>query len=86
MDVTQLMELPCSECGGQVRRKAVTQEFEREGVRVKISGFNAWACRRYGEIYFAPGGADRLARAVNSLFALAFAENQHKGKVAAVLS
>jgi len=86
-DETQkLMELPCSECGGQVRRKAITQEFEREGIRVKISGFKAWACRRCGEIYFEPGGADRLARAVNCLFALALSEKQHKGKVVAALS
>jgi len=85
-EIQKLMESPCSECGGLVRRKAITQEFEREGVKLKISGFLAWACSRCGEIYFEPGGADRLAEAVNCLFALALAERQHKGKVAATLS
>lgn len=85
-EIQKLMESPCSECGGPVRRKAITQEFEREGVKLKISGFLAWACSRCGEIYFEPGGADRLAEAVNCLFALALAGRQHKGKVAASLS
>lgn len=80
------MEAPCSECGGQVRRKAISQEFEREGIRLKISGFKAWVCSRCGEIYFEPGGADRLVKAANSLFALAMAEKQRKGKVVAALS
>ena len=39
-----------------------------------------------GEIYFEPGGADRVARAVDSLFALALAERQHQGTVTADLS
>jgi YgiT-type zinc finger domain-containing protein len=82
----ELMERPCSECGGQVRRKIISQEFEREGVRVKIAGFKAWACRRCGEIYFEPGAADRLVQAANSLFALALAGKQHKGKVVGSVS
>ncbi len=86
LDTQQLMERPCSECGGAVRRKVISQEFEREGVRIKISGFKAWACTRCGEIYFEPGGADRLVQAANSLFALAVAEKQHKGKVLARVS
>jgi len=86
LSTQELMEGPCSECGGQVRRKAVAQEFEREGIVIKISGFKAWACSRCGEIYFEPGAADRLVQAANSLFALALAGNQHKGKVAASVS
>jgi len=81
-----LMKSPCSECGGQVKRKAITQEFEREGITVKLSGFKAWVCTRCGEIYFEPGGAEKVAQAVNGLFALAFAERQHKGRVSAQLS
>ncbi|MGH9853541.1 MAG: YgiT-type zinc finger protein [Blastocatellia bacterium] len=77
---------PCSDCGGQVRRKAISQEFEREGIRIKISGVQAWVCSRCGGIYFEPGGADRLVKAANCLFALALAEKQHKGKVVAALS
>lgn len=82
----ELMKSPCSECQGKVRRKKISQEFEKEGVKVKLSGFKAWVCERCGEIYFEPGGAEKVAQAVNSLFALALAERQHKGKVSAQLS
>jgi YgiT-type zinc finger domain-containing protein len=82
----KLMLSPCSECGGRVRRKTVTQEFEKEGVKVNLSGFKAWVCERCGEIYFEPGGAEKVAQAVNCLFALALAERQHKGRVSASLS
>jgi YgiT-type zinc finger domain-containing protein len=77
---------PCSECRGQVRRKTISQEFEKEGVKVKLSGFKAWVCSHCGEIYFEPGGAEKVAQAVNCLFALALAERQHKGTVSAHLS
>ncbi len=82
----EMMKAPCSECKGRVRRKKISQEFEKEGVKVKLSGFRAWVCEQCGEIYFEPGGADRVAQAVNSLFALALAERQHKGRVSAQLS
>ena len=86
LDTRQLMELPCSVCGGEVRRKAITQEFEREGVKITISGFKAWACTNCGEIYFAPGSVDKLAQAANSLFALAKTEKRQKSKVLARVS
>ncbi|MEK7831470.1 MAG: hypothetical protein AAB401_10325, partial [Acidobacteriota bacterium] len=54
LETQELMERPCSECGRKVRWKAVSQEFEREGVKVKISGFMAWAYSRCREIYFEP--------------------------------
>ena len=81
-----LMNSPCSECGGQVKRKEIDQEFEREGVKVKLSGFKAWVCTECGEIYFEPGGAEKLAQAVNCLFGLALTERQHKGSLKAHLS
>ena len=81
-----LLKAPCSECSGALRRKAVTQQFEREGLAVKLSGIQALVCSRCGEIYFEPGGADQLAQAVNSLFALAHTAKQHKGKVRAQIS
>lgn len=83
LSTRELMEGPCSECGGPVRRKAISQEFEREGIVIKISGFMSWACSRCGEIYFQPGAADRLVQAANSLFALALEGKHHKGKVMA---
>lgn len=80
------MRGPCSECGGSLGKMAITQEFENEGLRVRVSGIRAWVCSECGEIYFAPGGAQRLADAVRSLFALARSEKQHKGTVVADLS
>jgi YgiT-type zinc finger domain-containing protein len=82
----ELMKSPCSECKGRMRRKTISQEFEREGVKVKLSGFKAWVCSQCGEIYFEPGRAEKVTQAVNCLFALALAERQHKGKVIARLS
>jgi len=84
--VNELMKEPCSECKGKLRRKAISQEFEREGVTVKISGVKAWVCSQCGEIYFEPGAADRFSEAVNGLFKLAIAERQHKGKLRARVS
>jgi len=82
----QLVNSKCSECGGQVRRKTIAQEFEKEGVTVKLSGLKAWVCGRCGEVYFEPGGALQVVQAVNSLFKLALAERQHKGTLSAQLS
>jgi YgiT-type zinc finger domain-containing protein len=82
----EFVKAPCSECRGRVRRRKISQEFEKEGVKVKLSGFSAWVCEGCGEIYFEPGGAEKVARAVNCLFALAISEGQHKGTVSARLS
>jgi YgiT-type zinc finger domain-containing protein len=84
--MTTIIRSKCSECGGQVRRKAIDREFEKEGLKVKLSGLKAWVCGRCGEVYFEPGGAQRVVEAVNSLFRLAFAERQHKGTLNARLS
>ncbi len=80
LGIEKLMEKPCSDCGGDVRRKAVTQNFERGGIKIIISGFKAWACMRCGEIYFAPGFVDKLTQAANALFALVD-EKQKKGTI-----
>jgi YgiT-type zinc finger domain-containing protein len=69
-----------------VKRKVISQEFEKEGVKVKLSSFKAWVCEQCGEIYFEPGGAEKVVQAVNSLFALALVERQHKGRVSARVS
>jgi len=84
--VKALMRGPCSECGGKLKRTAITQTFENEGVKIRVSGVQAWVCGRCSEIYFEPGGADNMADAVRSLFALARAERQHKGTLIANLS
>lgn len=79
----ELMELPCSECGGSLERKLISQEFEREGLKVRLSGIKAWVCQGCGEVYFQPGGADKVAKAANCLFELALEEKQHKGTLTA---
>jgi len=81
----RLMRAACSECGGPVRRKTIAQEFEKGGMKVRLTGLKAWVCGECGEVYFQPGGAGKVARAVNSLFALALAERQHKGTLTARL-
>ena len=77
------MEQPCSECGGLLEKKLISKEFEREGVKVRLSGLRAWVCNGCGEIYFLPGGAEKVAKAANSLFELALTEKQHKGTLTA---
>ena len=81
-----LMHSPCSECGGAVRYRTITQEFEREGMRVSVSGIRALVCTKCGAVYFEPGGAQALVEAVDYLFALARKNRQHKGKLAATVS
>ena len=80
------MRAPCSDCGRPVKKQAITQEFEKEGVKVRVTGIRTWVCSGCGEVYFEPGGADQMARAVNALFALAGVEKQHKGTLAIELS
>lgn len=84
--MSDLMKQPCSECGGTLRSELIEREFEREGVTVKLSGVKAWVCSKCGEVYFQPGGADKLAAAVESLFELAIVEKQHRGQVSASVS
>ena len=76
----------CSECGGRVTRKTVTQKFEKEGVSVELAGLEVDVCSECGEIYFQPGGAQRVVDAVNSLFSLALSEGQHRGTLSARFS
>lgn len=75
----------CSECGGAVRSRLITQEFEREGLRVSVSGIRAWVCTKCAAVYFEPGGAQALVKAVNGLFTLAKRNRQHKGKLASAI-
>ncbi len=78
-----LAKVSCSECGGTVKHKLISQEFEREGLRVEVSGVRALVCSQCGAVYFEPGGAQALTESVNSLFALARQSRQHKGTIRA---
>lgn len=78
MKKPDISQEPCSECGGRVKRKYISQAFERGGITVKLSGIAALVCSKCGEIYFQPGGSEKVIEAANSLFKLAASERQHK--------
>jgi YgiT-type zinc finger domain-containing protein len=69
-----------------LRTRTIRREFEREGIRVSLSGIRALVCSRCGEVYFGPGGAQALVEAANGLFALARKNRQSKGKLSAGVS
>jgi YgiT-type zinc finger domain-containing protein len=75
----------CSECGGSVRSRTIAQEFEREGMRVSVAGIRTLVCTKCDAVYFEPGGAQALVEAVNSLFAFAKRNQQHKGKLVSAI-
>ena len=85
MTTKDLFQSACSECGGNVRFRTITQEFEREGIRVSVAGIRALVCSKCNAVYFEPGGAQALVEAVNSLFAFAKRNQQHKGKLVSVI-
>ena len=74
---------PCSECGGKLEKRYISQGFEREGITVKLAGIAAMVCSDCGEIYFQPGGAQKVVEAANSIFELATIERQHKHQLIA---
>jgi len=43
-----------------------------------LSGIAALVCSKCNEIYFQPGGSEKVVEAANSLFRLASAEKQFK--------
>ncbi len=73
--------LRCTDCGAKMELRTVSQEFEREGLRVRITGIPAAVCPECGDISFAPGVADNIVKAANSLFALA--AERHRGLIVA---
>ena len=83
MKKTNIEMEPCSECGGRVERKYISQKFEREGLTVELTGIAALVCTKCKEVYFQPGGANKVAEAANSLFNLARIEKQHKHRLTA---
>lgn len=83
MKKTKIPKEPCSECGGKLERRFISQDFEREGLTVKLSGIAALVCSNCGEIYFLPGGAEKVVEAANSVFDLATVEGQHKHRLTA---
>jgi len=81
-----LVKKSCTECGGKLGYRLISQGFERGGIKVRLGGIKAYVCSTCKEIYFMPGGADKVAKAANALFELAKAERQHKGQLIAQIS
>jgi len=61
----------CSDCHTQTEFRLVTEEYERGGVRVRISGIPAMVCPNCGSVSFPAGVTNRIAEAANALFAVA---------------
>lgn len=67
---------PCSECGGRHKKKYRAPAFWRGGVTVKLPGIAALVCSKRREIYFQPGGSEKVVETADSLFKLAATEKQ----------
>ena len=80
---TAVSKKPCTECRGRLQVKYIDQDFERGGSSVRLCGIRAWVCQDCGEVYFMPGWAQRVVKAVDALFDLLEVEKQHGRKLAA---
>ncbi len=67
----------CSDCRHRTEWREVTQEYERNGLRVRLAGLPAMVCPHCGSISFPPGVAHKIVTAVNAFFALL--EDRHRG-------
>jgi len=61
----------CADCHSEMSRSLVEQEFEREGVRVVVSGIPALKCPNCGAVSYAPGTMDHVTRSARELFEIA---------------
>ena len=74
----------CKACrSGKLRKREVVQEFEREGLEVRIEGIPALVCEKCSQVYFAPGIGDKISAAANHLFMLS--EAKHAGEYRAAV-
>jgi YgiT-type zinc finger domain-containing protein len=61
----------CRECRqGRLKKSEVAQEFEREGLKVKIEGIPAYVCDHCGLAHYPPGVTGHVTHAASELFAL----------------
>lgn len=75
------LDTTCTECGGRLVSRTISQTFERGGLTVTVSGIRARVCESCGETCFEPGGAQALVEAVDRPFALAKRNDQIKGQL-----
>ena len=71
----------CTDCGAQMGFKTISREFEREGLRVRLTGIPAAVCPRCEDVSVAPGVSDRIVKAANAMFELA--AERHRGLLTA---
>lgn len=71
----------CADCRHQTQWQEVSQEFERGGLRVRISGIPAMVCPNCGAISYPAGVPDKIIAAANSLFELL--ADRHRGALRA---
>lgn len=83
--MTQKLAMTCSDCNGNLTIAFIDQEFEREGMRIMVSGIKVLQCEQCGEVYFEPGASQSLVETVNCLFDFARKNRQSKGKITATL-
>jgi len=67
----------CADCRHQTRWQEVSHEFERDGLRVRISGIPAMVCPNCGAVSYPASVSDRILTAANSLFELL--ADRHRG-------
>lgn len=83
--MNQERAITCNDCGGALQTAWIEQEYEREGLRVSVSGIRVLKCERCGEVYFEPCASQSLVETVNCLFEFARKNRQVKGKLGATV-
>ncbi len=71
----------CADCHEETQWQQVSQEFERDGLRVRISGIPAMVCPHCGAISYPAGVPDKILAAARSLFELL--ADRHRGALRA---
>jgi len=71
----------CADCRQQTQWQEVSHEFEREGLRVRISGIPAMVCSNCNAVSYPAGVPDKMLAAADSLFELM--ADHHRGALRA---
>lgn len=74
----------CSDCGTQTEWGEVEQEYERDGIRVRLNGLPAMVCPNCGATSFTPETTEHILEAANAMFKVA--SGRHKGFLTGIAS
>ena len=69
----------CSDCGTLTEFREVTEEYERGGMRIHISGIPAMVCPKCGSISFPAKITGKVAKIAEAMFSLG--EERNKGVI-----